>query len=206
MRATEAGTPYARPRVLLLAGSPRRGGNSDALLDALADGVGEAGGSVSRLAASELDIGGCRGDNACAKTGECRFRDDMDDVYAELDSADAVAIGTPVFFATVPSQMKALYDRMQPYWVRRYLLHEPAREPKRPGVLLLSGGGGDPFGSECAVTTTRSAMNVAGVEIIDVIAAHADRVGDVERSPEVLEAARAAGLALVSEAVRRGYS
>lgn len=199
-------SPDTRPKVLCIAGSPRRGGNSDALLSAVMEGVREAGGEPVHIIASWADISACRGCNSCATTGKCRLSDGMDAVYAELDAACAVAIATPVFFASVPSSLKALYDRMQPYWARRYVLGEPAPAVKRPGLLVLTAGGGDPFGTDCAVTPTRSAMNVAGVEITDVVVVAADSEGDAARSPEALASAREAGAALLAEARVRGYS
>lgn len=182
------------PRVLCIAGSPRRGGNSDALLDALETGVREAGGVPVRLVASQAGIAPCRGCNACSRTGVCVIRDGMDTARELIDAAHALAIATPVYFATVPAVLKVIYDRCQPYWARRYVLGEPAPEVYRPGALLLVGGGGDPFGTACAVTPTRSVLNVLGVsldEVVEVVGA--DSPGDVARFDEELEHARALG-------------
>lgn len=199
-------SPDFRPRVLCLAGSPRRNGNSDRLLGEVEVAVREAGGEPVLLVVSAAGINPCRGCNLCSRDGRCIQRDGMDAVYAQLDAADAIAIATPVFFASVPATLKALYDRLQPYWARRYVLREPVPAVKRPGILLLAAGGGDPFGTDCAVTPTRSAMNVLGVEIVEVVVAHVDAVGDVEAHPESLAQARTAAEKLVSEARLRGYS
>lgn len=182
------------PTVLCIAGSPRRGGNSDALLDALESGVREAGGEPVRLVAAQAGIAPCRGCNACSRTGVCVIRDGMDDVRELLDAAHAIAVATPVYFATVPAVLKVLYDRCQPYWALRYVLGEPAPEDYRPGALLLVGGGGDPFGTACAVTPTRSVMNVLGVsldEVIEVIGP--DAAGDAVRHEDALDRAHGAG-------------
>lgn len=190
------------PSVLCIAGSPRRHGNSDALLDALESGVRESGGEPVRLVASQAGIAPCRGCNACSRTGVCVIRDGMDEVRELLDAADAIAIATPVYFATVPTVLKALYDRCQPYWARRYVLGEPAPEVYRPGALLLVGGGGDPFGTSCAVTPTRSVMNVLGVsldEVIEVIGP--DAAGDALGREEDIERAREAGRGLIRKAL-----
>ena len=113
-------------------------------------GVESAGGLPTKLVAFDADVLPCRGCNACSKTGRCVQRDEMDDIYAELDAADAIVVATPVFFATVPAVLKLIIDRCQPYWARRYVLGEPERSPKRPGAILVVGGGGDPFGTTCA--------------------------------------------------------
>lgn len=189
------------PRVLLIAGSPRRRGNSDRLLDALEAGVVEAGGEVVRLVASEAGVAPCRGCNACSRDGRCVIRDGMDDINAALDAADAVAVATPVFFTTVPAVLKIVYDRFQPYWARRYVLGEPRPASKRPGAILVVGGGGDPFGVECAVTATRSVFNVLSIEASAVIeCVGPDKPGDIDTYEHDLAAAREAGRRLVLEA------
>ena len=192
------------PRVLCIAGSPRRGGNSDQLLDALERGVRVAGGEPVRLVAADSGVRPCRGCNACSQTGACVLRDGMDDVYAALDSADAIVISTPVYFATVPAVLKILYDRCQPYWARRYVLREPAMPPlKRPGALLVVGGGGDPFGTSCAITPSKSIMNVLGVTLDTVYeCVGPDAASDMGHHPDALTRAEEIGRELVAAALR----
>ena len=186
--------PGVVPLVLCIAGSPRRGGNSDQLLDALEAGVLAAGGAPKRLVAADAGVNVCRGCNACSLSGTCIVRDGMDAVYAAVDAADAIVISTPVYFATVPAVLKTLYDRFQPYWARRYVLGEPVRTPRRPGALLVVGGGGDPFGTSCAVTPSRSVLNVLGVSLDAVFeCVGPDSASDMGQHPEALERARAIG-------------
>lgn len=190
--------PDQGPRILCIAGSPRRGGNSDRLLDALEAGVRTAGGVPVRIIPASAGIAPCRGCNACASTGECVVRDAMDEVYPLLDSVDAVAIASPVYFATVPAVLKALYDRCEPYWARRYVLGEPRRAKRRPGALMLVGGGGDPFGTQCAVTPTRSVFGVLEVELAELYEfVGADSPSDIGRHPEALQRAEEIGRELV---------
>lgn len=190
------------PRVLAIAGSPRRGGNSDVLLDACAAGVRAAGGEVDLLVVARAGIGACTGCNTCSKDGQCTVRDGMQEVYPRIDAADAIVVATPVYFATVPSTLKALYDRCQPYWARRYVLHE-AVVRRRPAGLLMAGGGGDPYGDDCAVTTTRSVFAVLGLDLLATVRVEADARGDVLAHEAGLSEAREAGEALVREALRR---
>ena len=119
------------PVVLGIAGSPRRFGNSDRLLDAVLEGAREAGAETRTLIASESGLKQCLGCNACSLTGECIQHDGGPAVYAAIDAADAIVVATPVYFAGVPGGLKVLIDRMQPYWARRYVLKlpRPARRP-----------------------------------------------------------------------------
>lgn len=185
------------PTVLCIAGSPRRGGNSDRLLDAFSEGVKLGGCEAVRLVAATAGASPCRGCNGCSKAGQCVVRDGMDAVYEAIDSADALVIATPVFFATVPAVLKTLYDRFQPYWARKYVLGEPAPETRRPAALIVVGGGGDPYGMGCAVTPTRSILGPAGFELTDILEFEGfDRPGEVARHPADLERVRLAGVAM----------
>jgi multimeric flavodoxin WrbA len=193
--------PADSPRVLCIAGSPRRHGNSERLLDAFIAGVEAGGGTAIKLVAKDAGVDVCLGCNACSRNGRCIQRDGMDAVYRELDSADAIVVASPVFFATVPAVLKTLLDRCQPYWVRRYVLNEPRPPFKRPGAILLVGGGGDPFGTECAASPIRSVFAVLSVGVDDVIeVVGPDKPGDIVEVPEALKRAEDAGRALVAAA------
>lgn len=185
----EASPVFAPGTVLGIAGSPRRGGNSERLLDACLAGAAAAGAGTFKLVLTDYGIAACRGCNACSQTGECVIRDRMREVYAMLDSASAVVVATPVYFATVPAGLKALYDRCQPYWARRYDLGLAAPE-RRPGGLLVVRGGGDPFGYECAVQPTRSVFAVLGLDMAEpVVVEGVDSPSEIGRHPEGLSAA-----------------
>jgi len=190
------------PRILALAGSPRRHGNSDRLLDECLAGARAAGAETDLLVVSAAGIASCRGCNECSSAGECTVRDGMQDVYSRLDAADAIVVASPVYFATVPASLKALYDRCQPYWARRYVLGQPIVR-RRPGALLLVGGGGDPYGHECAATTTRSVFAVLGVDYSAELAIRADSPSDAAASPEALARAGEIGEGLARDAAER---
>lgn len=192
-------------RVLCIAGSPRRDGNSSGLLDSLAAGVVNGGGTPVRLSVADVTIEPCRGCGGCSASGRCVIRDDMDEVYALIDGADAIVVGTPVYFATVPASLKALYDRCQPYWVRRYRLGAPRPERKRPGALVVVGGGGDPFGTGCAVAPTKSVFAVLDVALDDVFeVVGPDARGDIARFTAELQQAHDLGLAMARRSTSSG--
>jgi len=191
--------PYAAPNILCVAGSPRRNGNSERLLDSLVRGVEAAGGRAVKFAAVDAGAAPCRGCNACSRTGVCVMSDGMDGVNALIDAADAVAVATPVFFATVPGVLKIVFDRCQPYWARRHVLGEPAPAHKRPGAVLVVGGGGDPFGTGCAVTAVKSVFAVLGVSADTVFeCVGPDASGDVDLHPEAHQRAEQIGAQLVA--------
>jgi len=191
------------PVVLGIAGSPRRHGNSDRLLDAALAGAKAAGAEVRTLVAANAALKHCLGCNACALTGECIQHDGGPAVYEAIDAADGIIVASPVYFAGVPSVLKTLLDRMQPYWARTYVLKRP-RPGRRPGAVLLARGGGDPYGSEHAEATVRSVLAVLDIDVLGVVrAVGVDGPGEVEAHPEPIEEARALGAQVAAEAARR---
>jgi len=191
-------------RVLCIAGSPRRSGNSAALLDSCAAGVIEAGGAVDRISLSASPVRPCSGCSQCSPTGECVLNDTMREYYPLIDAADAIVVASPVYFAGVPATLKAFYDRCQPYWARRYVLGQAPRVPRRPGALLLARGGGDPFGPDCAVTTTRSVFAVLETELLELVDVEGpDNPGEIEAYSESVHEARRVGVRLVEKAAER---
>jgi multimeric flavodoxin WrbA len=158
--------------ILLICGSPRSH-TSEALLGLLEQGAREAGARCRRFLLSQKHIDPCLGCGFCEKTGTCILADERaeqapTDDYLELlealAKADALAIVSPLFFAGPPAQLKALYDRLQPFWARRYILGE--RPPaKRPALLFILGGGGDNHGYDPLVTISKSALAVAGFSV-----------------------------------------
>ena len=185
--------PELAPRILCIAGSPRRHGNSERLLDALIQGVNNAGGLAEKLVVVEYGITPCRGCNSCSKTGECVIKDRMHEIYALIDTADAIVVASPVYFASVPAVLKTLYDRCQPYWARRYVLKHEAPH-RRPGGMLVVGGGGDPFGTACAINPTKSVLAVLGVQYqVELEVEGPDAPRDIEAYPGDLDMAESLG-------------
>lgn len=193
-----------QPLVLGIAGSPRRKGNSDRLLESALEGAREGGASTRTLVASALKLNPCRGCNVCSRDGACFQRDAGPELYDAIDTADAIIVASPVYFATVPAVLKIVYDRMQPYWARTHVLGQP-RPPRRPGAILLVRAGGDPYGFDAADATTRSVLAVLGIDVLgEVRVADVDAPEDLATGhPEEFGQARELGRQVAEEAVRR---
>jgi multimeric flavodoxin WrbA len=123
-------------RVLGIYGSPRKGGNSDMLLDEALKGAQSVGAEVSSLHCGDLSISGCLECGGCDESGVCVVEDDMQPVYDRLVEADVIILASPIFFYSVPAQTKALIDRCQALWSKRLLEKKP--EERR----TLQGGRG----------------------------------------------------------------
>ena len=104
--------------VLLLSGSPRKGGNSDLLCDAFGRGAKEAGNTAEKIFVRDKKIGFCTACYGCRKTGKCVIRDDMAQVLDRMHWADVIVMASPVYFYSIDAQMKALIDRTLPQWTK----------------------------------------------------------------------------------------
>jgi multimeric flavodoxin WrbA len=97
--------------LLALDGSALEGSSVYRLLAAACDGAREAGGEAEHVRAYALSIKPCVACGPDATPGYCIFNDDMDRVYALLERAHAVVVGSPVYFDTVSGPLKLLIDR-----------------------------------------------------------------------------------------------
>ena len=129
-------------KVLGIAGSPRRGGNTDLLLDEVMRGASNKGAEVKTLILDDLNIAPCKHCDACLKKGNCKLMDDMQTVYRELEDADRIVLASPIQFMGVTAQMKAMIDRCQVLWARKYVLQRPplGNGRERKGIFISVGG------------------------------------------------------------------
>lgn len=133
-------------KVLGILGSPRLNGNSEMLLDAALNAAQEKGAEVEKLRLCELDFEACRECHGCDKTGECIVEDDMQKIYPKLIEADRIFLATPIFFMGVSAQTKAMIDRCQCIWVRKYRLNQTIGNGRehRKGFFMAVGGSSNP--------------------------------------------------------------
>ncbi len=124
---------------LCIQGSPRKDGNTSILIEEFASCVKELGAEAEVINVSEKNISPCIGCRVCEKEGVCPIEDDMQEVYRKLFKADLVVIGTPIFFYGPTAQLKALIDRAQLFWSRRYVfkLSDPGRLWRKGFMITL---------------------------------------------------------------------
>lgn len=103
-------------KVLILSGSPRKGGNSDLLCDEFMKGAIESGNDVEKIRVSEKNIGYCRACYACRDTGKCVIKDDMAELLQKMIDSDVLVLASPVYFYSIDAQLKAVIDRTVARW------------------------------------------------------------------------------------------
>ena len=101
-------------KILVIAASPRKGGNSDTLCDAFIRGARETGHTAEKIYVQDINPGACRACYACRKTGTCIQKDGMAEAIQKMAEADVLVLSTPVYFYSMSGQLKVFIDRILP--------------------------------------------------------------------------------------------
>ena len=163
-------------KVIGICGSPRKG-NTEWMLRKLLEAVARAGADTELVLLRQKDIRGCDGCLACeaggeARKGVCRIQDDMQQINTRLMEADALAIGTPVYFGLLSGLLKDFMDRTCPIW--------PSLESKPVvGVAVAEEGIGK------AIDNIKTYASVCGMRWVGQVTALAKTPGQVSKDREV---------------------
>ena len=104
--------------ILVLTGSPRKGGNSDKLADAFIAGAQQAGHTTVRYATADKNIKGCIDCKTCFSKGvACSVSDDFNELAPLVEQADMIVIATPLYWFSFPAQLKAAIDKFYAFLI-----------------------------------------------------------------------------------------
>jgi multimeric flavodoxin WrbA len=184
-------------RVLGIVGSPRKGGNTDILIDEILSGAQEAGAEVEKVTLSELEIGACKACYTCREAGECIQKDDMSGLLDKMRASAVWVIGTPVYWWGPSAQLKAFVDR----W---FSSAAGGREKEtfegRRVVLAVPMGDTDARTGRHVVGMFEDALAYVKADLFaTVLAPGAYDKGDVVKDAKTMKAARRIG----AEAVKK---
>jgi len=130
--------------ILALIGSPRKGSNTDILVDEILKGSKKAGHTSKKIYLYDFRISPCIDCRVCKK-GKfiCPIKDGMKQIYPKMEESDLIIFGTPNYWYGPTGTMKLLVDRMRPFGVNRkmegkkWVLVTPAAEgPRACGPLV----------------------------------------------------------------------
>jgi len=119
--------------VVGISGSPRRGGNSETLLQAAFEGAREAGADCQMVRLNDLTYRGCQACDACFLEGRCPYQDDLAGVYEKLREADVWIFSSPVYYDGVSGQLKTFFDRC-----RCFASDRRKKERRRAAALIVT--------------------------------------------------------------------
>ena len=180
--------------ILLLNGSPRPGGNTHILLEAVLSGIREGGGEAELVHLAPLAIAPCAACSVCEQTGRCAIHDAMTGLAERIVKTRHLVIGSPIYFYGLTAQARAFVDRCQVFWARKYLLDQEVGEEGRAGYFVGTAASGGARCFDGARLTLRYAFDALDMTFQDeVVVQGVDAKGAVSEKPETLAAARALG-------------
>jgi len=181
-------------KIIAVYGSPRRGGNTDTLLNRFLEGVSSCemldqdNARIEKIFTSNLKISSCRGCGNCSKTGECIIQDEMQALYTKLVDCDFLAVASPVFFTTVSGYLKAFIDRFQRFWALKYeLKRKIIFKENRKGILISTAGSEPKDIFNCTKKVMRAFFDVIYIEYLcDFLFNNTDQKDDILKNREAL--------------------
>lgn len=189
-------------RVVGFVGSPRKGGNTDLIVEAILGGALGRGAAVEKVYLNDLRLGACQDCGGCRLSGRCVVDDDLHLVVELISRAGAVVIGSPVYCGSVTAQTKALIDRLdcclvepigQPPRSFRTRLHGP-----RKGIVVVVAAGNHGAHIEVALVPLRLLLRDLGIRLVGELKATGLRHrGEARGDARVMREAERLGGALV---------
>jgi multimeric flavodoxin WrbA len=180
-------------------GSPRRKGNTAALLRRAVEGAAGQGASVDEIVLRDYSISPCLEIYGCKKDGECVIKDDFQAVRDRILACRGLMIATPIFFYTVSAHVKLFMDRCQSLWVKKYWIDKTAFNqwtPKRSAFLIAVGATRGKRLFDGTLLTMKYFFDVFDMAFEESLLARGlDAAEDVQGCPELLESAYEKGAA-----------
>jgi multimeric flavodoxin WrbA len=185
-------------------GSPRKGGNTDILMRAFLAGVHSAGCAARELYLRNFRLYPCTACGDCLQSGCCVLQDDMEVLYRYFEESDVLVLAAPVYFYGFGAMAKAMIDRCQCFWVRKYRLRQDmnAGRPSGSGrgILLSVGGSGGSRNFEGVLLSARYFFDALDMKFAHHLTyGSVDEAGAILRHPSACEDAEKLGRKVVTE-------
>lgn len=122
---------------VVLMASPHKSGHTVELASAF---LSQLKGNVTIINAFEKKVKPCVDCKYCYDHDECAIKDDMQEILNQIESSDNIVVASPIYFSGFPSPFKAIIDRMQVNFSKKYIRGEKPAMPKKKAVLILTAG------------------------------------------------------------------
>jgi len=191
--------------VLGLQGSPRIKGNSSVLLSGFLDEAARLGARTELVNVAKKKITPCQECGTCEKKGFCPIDDEMQELYPLLRQAELIVMATPIFFYGPTAQMKAVIDRSQALWSRKYALglEDPGRK-WRQGYLLAVGATRGKNLFEGTILTAKYFFDAVGAQFEGSLEYRKiEHLGDIQTHPTALQDAAQKARELITPRLNR---
>ncbi|MHA1137292.1 MAG: flavodoxin family protein [Candidatus Thorarchaeota archaeon] len=149
--------------ILGIVGSPRRGANTETLVDSVLAGATENGATATKVILPELTIAPCQACNKCQRDDNCVHEDDMESLMELMEKSDVWVFGTPIYWWGPSAQFKIFIDR----W---YGVDQRIFQGKQV-ILTIPMGGRDDHYARHTVGMFKDICNYLGMICVEVIVA-----------------------------------
>lgn len=169
-------------KVLILSGSPRKGGNSDLLCDEFMKGALSSGNRVEKIRVATKKITPCSACYFCADNdGRCVHKDDMAEILQKMIDADVLVLASPVYFYSINAQLKAVIDRTVARWLE---------VKNKEFYYIVTMGDTDPTSADRTIDCFRGYADCVetAVEKGVIIGAGVHEVGEIKNSSVMKQA------------------
>jgi multimeric flavodoxin WrbA len=107
-------------QIIYFNGSPRINGTTATLLNKALEGAASQGAKTEFIQLNRIKMKGCQACYSCKKIGsknfgKCALVDGMTPLYEKIEQADAIFLGSPIYFGTVTAAAKMFIERLFPY-------------------------------------------------------------------------------------------
>ena len=169
-------------KVLLLNGSPRKGGNTSIALEEMERVFAEEGVETEEVRVGRLDVRGCAACGGCARTGKCVFDDIVNEIAPKFEAAEGLVAASPVYYAAPNATLCACLDRL--------FFSTPFDKTMKVGaaVVVARRGGCSAAFDRLNKYFTISGMPVASSQYWNSV--HGRAPGDAEQDAEGLQTMR----------------
>lgn len=191
--------------VLGLQGSPRIKGNTSILLSTFLQEAERLGAHTERMDVARKRISPCQECGNCEKKGFCAVDDEMQQVFFLLRQADIIVMATPIFFYGATAQLKALIDRTQTLWSRKYVhkLTDPGRKWRRGFLLSLGATKGQNL-FDGVTLTAKYFFDAVGANFDGSLTyRRVEAAGEIAKHPTALQDAQEKARELVTPILQR---
>jgi multimeric flavodoxin WrbA len=189
--------------IIAFNGSPRKSGNTAYAVNTILDGAANQGASTQAFHAGALNIKPCQGCLGCVKGDGCVLKDDMQQIYVALKSADALVLGAPIYMGQMSGQAKVFTDRLFAQIKPRF---SPTFKEENAGkklILVWTQGNPDTEKFKVYLDYVKMMFEMLEFKVQDVIVVAGTRTNLANEQAGLADTLKNAGVKLVQEEILR---
>ena len=176
-------------KTLILNGSPKENGDTDALITKLTKHLN---GEIKTVSCSN-DINPCSDCRHCWDNQGCSINDEMQEIYRYLETCDNIVLASPIWFSSLSGLLLNMASRVQTLWAGRYFRKENEQSKPKNGVIIIVGAqkGTEVVPTQTALTIMRY-MNVCREEVLKIYSLNTNEIPAAEDEIALCECEKAA--------------